>query len=81
MAAAAVLFVLLGAAVFLAVPEGHRSLDDCVSYHGLVPTTPSTITTDWAWRRLEWECVYTDHRTGRQVRVDIDDARREIARH
>ena len=29
--------------------------------------------TAWAWRKLEWECVFTGTRTGRVQRIDIDD--------
>ena len=29
--------------------------------------------TAWAWRKLEWECVFTGRRTGRVQRIDIDD--------
>jgi len=29
--------------------------------------------TAWAWRKLEWECVFTFTRTGQVQRIDIDD--------
>jgi hypothetical protein len=80
LAAIATVLALVAVLGYFVITSGHRAYDDCVSYQGLV-SLPSGTTTDWAWQRLEWECVFTDHRTGDEVRVDIDDARREIARH
>lgn len=34
--------------------------------------------TEWAWRKLEWECVFTGTRTGRVSRIDIDDTPADI---
>jgi len=34
--------------------------------------------TAWAWRKLEWECVFTGMRTGRVQRIDIDDTPSDI---
>ena len=37
--------------------------------------SPVDTATEWKWRKVEWECVYTSTRTGRVRRIDIDDAR------
>ena len=77
---------IFGAAILIggwAIYAGHQAVEDCISYQGLTSHrgTPRTTSTDWSWRKLELVCVFSDHDTGRVVRVDIDDARREIARH
>jgi len=72
---AGALALLLGAVVW----EGRRAPRACDHYIAALHPTgsmePFRKETEWAWRKLEWECVFTGTRTGRVQRIDIDDAR------
>jgi hypothetical protein len=70
---AGALALLLGTVVW----DERRASRRCEDYiAALVP--PGNLETfrketAWAWRKLEWECVFTGTRTGRVQRIDIDD--------
>lgn len=55
-----------------------RACDDFIAAIYPAPNvnvSPVLVSTEWKWRTLEWECVYTRTRTGRVEHVDIDEAR------
>ncbi len=73
------LALVLGAVVYDERQASH-ACDEYLAYilAGFIPTPnigPWRTATEWEWRKLEWECVYTSTRTGRVHRIDIDDAR------
>jgi len=63
------------------VGDGRRASRRCEHYvaalRGPSSMSPFRKETAWAWRKLEWECVFTGTRTGRvqRIDIDIDDAR------
>ena len=71
---AGVLALSVGAVVW----EGRRAPGACDAYLASLHVSPNLgdfrLETEWAWRKLEWECVFTFTRTGLVQRVDIDDA-------
>jgi hypothetical protein len=72
---AAVLALLLAPAAY-DERRASRACDDFMQR--IAPTgnmNPVQTATEWKWRNLEWECVYTDMRTGRAQRIDVDEAR------